>query len=183
MKEGKLFGLYVVAEGSGVVVKLPGKVAANPSTGQLTATFGENSEVKTLAGGLPQLPFSDFKLHSRGGPGAPLANPPGCGTYTPQATLSSWSGQTVRSNRSFGIVQGENGAPCPGGVFAPSFTAGSSNNQAGAFSPFSVTFSRSDGDQTLGAVEVQTPPGCWACSRASRVRRTQATRARASAKA
>ena len=144
-----LLALYIVVEGSGVVVKLPGEVEANASTGQLTTTFAED----------PQLPFSDFRLHFRGGPGAPLSNPPACGTYTIQATLSSWSGQTVQSNSSFGITQGENGSPCPGGGFAPSFTAGTSNNQAGAFSPFSATFSRQDSEQGLGSVSVTTPPG------------------------
>jgi hypothetical protein len=140
---------YIVVEGSGVVLKLPGEIEANQQTGQLTATFAES----------PQLPFSDFKLHFRGGPGAPLSNPPACGTYTPQATLSAWSGQAVQSNRPFGITEGENGAPCPGSVFAPSFTAGTTNNQAGAYSPFTLTLSRSDQDQTLGGITVQMPPG------------------------
>ena len=115
----------------------------------MTATFAES----------PQLPFSDFKLHFTNGPRAPLSNPPACGTYTPEASLSAWSGQTVQSNRPFEITQGESGAPCPGSVFAPSFTAGTSNNQAGAFSPFTLTFSRSDEDQTLGGIAVQMPPG------------------------
>ena len=39
---GELFGLYIEAEGSGVIIKLPGTVAANPATGQLTGTFKEN---------------------------------------------------------------------------------------------------------------------------------------------
>lgn len=151
-----LLAIYVVAEGSGVVVKLPGHVELGEpgvsnglEPGQIRTTFDDN----------PQLPFSDFKLHFESGPRAPLANPPACGTYTPQATLSSWSGQTAQSNRSFEISQGENGAPCPGSVFAPSFTAGTSNNQAGAFSPFSVTFARTDQDEDLGGITVQTPPG------------------------
>ena len=140
---------YIVVEGSGVVVKIPGEIEANEQTGQLTATFAES----------PQLPFSDFKLHFKSGPRAPLSNPPACGTYTPEATLSSWSGQTVQSNRSFPITQGENGEPYPGSVFAPSFTAGTANNQEGAYSPFTLTFSRSDQDQTLGGITVQMPPG------------------------
>ena len=65
----------------------------------------------------------------------------------------------MQSNTSFGITQGENGGPCPGGEFAPSFTAGTSNNQAGAYSPFSLTFSRQDSEQALGSVNVTTPPG------------------------
>jgi hypothetical protein len=146
---GSLLAIYVVVEGSGIVVKLPGKVEADASTGQLTTTFAED----------PQLPFSDFKLHFKGGPGAPLSNPPACGTYKPEATLLSWSGQTVRSNRSFAITQGESGAPCPTSDFSPSFTAGTSNNQAAGFSPFSVTFARQDSEQALGGVSVTMPPG------------------------
>jgi hypothetical protein len=146
---GSLLAGYIVVEGSGVVLKIPGEIEANQQTGQLTATFSED----------PQLPFSDFKLHFKSGPGAPLSNPPACGTYTPEASLSAWSGQTVQSNRPFGITEGENGAPCPGSVFAPSFTAGTTNNQAGAFSPFTLTFSRSNQDQTLGGITVQMPPG------------------------
>jgi uncharacterized repeat protein (TIGR01451 family) len=141
---------YIVVEGAGVVLKIPGKIEANEQTGQLTATFAE----------APQLPFSDFKLHFNGGPGAPLSNPQACGAYTPEATLSSWSGQSVQSNRPFAIIQGENGAPCPSGsAFSPSFTAGTSNNQAGAFSPLSVTFSRQDSEQALGGVSITMPPG------------------------
>ena len=146
---GSLLAGYIVVEGSGVVLKIPGKIETNEQTGQLTATFAES----------PQLPFSDFKLHFTNGPRAPLSNPPACGTYTPEATLSSWSGQTVQSNMPFQITQGEDGGACPGSVFAPSFTAGTSDNQAGAFSPFTLTFSRSDQDQTLGDITVQMPPG------------------------
>ncbi len=35
--DGNLYGLYVEAEGSGVVIKLGGRISANPATGQLTA--------------------------------------------------------------------------------------------------------------------------------------------------
>src|SRR4029077_19553582 len=41
----------------------------------------------------------------------------------------------------------------------PSFTAGTSSNQAGAYSPFTMTLSRSDQDQAFSGVTLQTPPG------------------------
>jgi hypothetical protein len=44
-------------------------------------------------------------------------------------------------------------------AFGPSFAAGTTNNQAGAFSPLTVSFGRSDGEQQLGGVTVRTPPG------------------------
>jgi hypothetical protein len=45
------------------------------------------------------------------------------------------------------------------GGFAPGFVAGTSNNQAGGFSPFSVTLTRDAGQQTLGGVRLQMPAG------------------------
>ncbi len=74
---GELYGLYLEIEGNseghsdGVIVKLKGKVSANPATGQLTTTFSEN----------PQLPFSELRLKLKGGARAPLANPQSCGTF------------------------------------------------------------------------------------------------------
>ncbi|MGB2694375.1 MAG: hypothetical protein WBD55_04210, partial [Dehalococcoidia bacterium] len=47
---GSLLSLYLVARGPGIVVKLPGRVDADPLTGQLSATFDDN----------PQLPFSNL---------------------------------------------------------------------------------------------------------------------------
>jgi hypothetical protein len=46
-----------------------------------------------------------------------------------------------------------------GGGFNPSFSAGTTGNEAGGFSPFTATFSRSDQDQNLSGVSVKTPPG------------------------
>jgi hypothetical protein len=146
---GSLLALYLVAEGGGVVVKLPGEVEANSTTGQLSATFDNN----------PQLPFEDLTVNFIGGSGAPLVNPATCGTYTTRSELTSWSGKTVESDSSFSIDQGERGAPCPTGGFAPTFVAGTANPQAGAMSPFTLTLSRSDSDQALGALSVRMPPG------------------------
>ena len=39
------------------------------------------------------------------------------------------------------------------------FAAGTVNNQAGAFSPLSLTMSRADGDQQLGGVSMHLPTG------------------------
>ena len=59
---GSLLAIYIAVndESTGTVIKLPGKVEANPVTGQLTASFDEN----------PQLPFEDFHLKFFGGAGA-----------------------------------------------------------------------------------------------------------------
>jgi hypothetical protein len=142
---GSLVALYLVAEGQGVTIKLAGEAKADPLTGQLVTTFDNT----------PQQPFSELKLNLFGGPRAVLVNPPACGTYTANAQLTPWSGTPpVDTSSNFEITQG-----CHGAQFAPSFVAGTTNNQAGAFSPLSVTFSRSDQDESLGAVTVKTPPG------------------------
>ncbi|MFI5168322.1 MAG: hypothetical protein ACHQQS_17070 [Thermoanaerobaculales bacterium] len=148
---GELFGLYIEAEGAGVIVKLAGTVGANPSTGQLTATFNEN----------PQLPFSELKLHFHGGPRAPLANPQGCGAFATTSTLTSWGGQEASGpSPAFGIDWDGRGGACPSGLpFAPGFSAGTVTPLGGAFSPFTLTFSRQDREQDLSGLTVTMPPG------------------------
>ncbi|HEY5343376.1 MAG TPA: hypothetical protein VIJ66_06920 [Solirubrobacteraceae bacterium] len=143
--EGSLVGLYLVAEGSGVLIKLGGKVTLNAETGQVTATFANN----------PQLPFSELKLRFFGGPRAALVTPPGCGSYTATSQLTPYSSPTAAEpSSSFTIGEG-----CSAQGFAPSFSAGTVNNQAGGYTPFSVTFARSDSEQDLNGISVQTPPG------------------------
>jgi hypothetical protein len=142
---GSLLALYLVVEADGAIIKLPGQVSLNPLTGQVTTTFDKS----------PQLPFSELKLNFFGGPRAALVTPSGCGSYTTTSRLTPWSSETpVEPNSSFQIASG-----CAGQGFSPSFTAGTLSNQAGGFSPFSVTISRSDQDQDLGGIQVKAPPG------------------------
>ncbi len=144
---GSLLAIYLTAEAEGAVVKLAGKVEADPVTGQLTTTFDDN----------PQLPFSDFKLRFDGGPRGTLATPEACGSYTTQSSLSPWSGTpAVSLSEAFSISSG-----CVNG-FAPSFVAGVQNAQAGAHSPFTLSFSRSDTDQPFSGLSVTLPPGLLA---------------------
>ncbi len=144
---GELYGLYLEAAGSGVVVKLAGKVSANPVTGRLTTTFQEN----------PELPVSEVKVKLHGGPRAPLANPQTCGTATTSTVLEPWSAPITPDatpTSSFNVTGC--GASMP---FAPSFLAGTLNPSSGSFSPFTLTFSRGDGEQDLSGLSVTTPPG------------------------
>ena len=148
---GSLFALYLVAEGSGVLVKLPGEVRLDPATGQVSARFGKDP---TTGFYLPQLPFSELRMHFFGGRDAPLMTPSSCGTYTTTSQLAPWDGNpSAEPSSEFTIGQG-----CGVG-FSPSFSAGTTNPQAGAYSPFSLTFSRRDGEQRLGSVQVTMPPG------------------------
>ena len=149
---GSLFALYLVAEGSGVLVKLPGEVRLDPATGQVSAKFGKDP---TTGFYLPQLPFSELRMHFFGGHDAPLMTPSSCGTYATTSQLTPWDGNSAaKPSSEFAVAQG-----CGTGRFAPSFSAGTTNPQAAGYSPFSLTFSRNDGEQRLGGVQVTMPPG------------------------
>jgi hypothetical protein len=146
---GGLLALYIVAEGSGVTLKLAGSLVADPITGQLTATFDNN----------PQLPFTDLNLDFKSGPRAPLSTPKACGTYDTHAELTSWASSTpVSSDSSFTIDQNCDQA----GRFTPTMSAGLLDPRAGGSSPFTLTIDRPSGQEDLGAIEVALPPGVLA---------------------
>jgi hypothetical protein len=150
---GSLVALYIVAEdpAAGIVVKFAGQVTPDPVTGQLVSTF-ENT---------PPLPFEELKLHFFGSARAPLSTPRLCGAYTTQASITPWTDNPpAEPSSTFEITSGPNGAPCANPQpFAPGFNAESTNIQAGAFTPFQLTMSRPDADQTLSRIEMQMPPG------------------------
>jgi hypothetical protein len=150
---GSLVAMYIVAEDpeSGVLVKLPGEVALNQQTGQIAATFLNT----------PQAPIEEAEFHFFGGERAPLATPTRCATYTTTTAITPWSGsEAAHPSSSFQITSGPNHSACPSTLpFTPSLTAGSINNQAGAFSPFTMTMSREDGNQNLKSIQLGMPPG------------------------
>jgi hypothetical protein len=155
---GSLIALYLVAQDpvSGVTVKMAGEVSLNEQTGQLVTTFKH----------LPQLPFEDATLHFFGGARAPLTTPATCGTYTTKAAFTPWSANAgneaasvVDTNSPFTIDQAPGGGPCVPSGFTPSLLAGTTNLRAGAFTPFTLTMSRPDGNQQLGGISVHMPPG------------------------
>jgi hypothetical protein len=150
---GSLVAMYIVVYDpvSGVRVKVAGEVKPDPVTGQLVSTFD----------GTPQLPFEDLVLHFFGGSRAPLGTPSLCGGYTTTASIEPWSGNdAVDPSSEFNITSGPGGAPCSDPLpFAPSLTTGSLNLQAGAFTPFTMTMSREDGNQNLDSIQLKMPPG------------------------
>ncbi len=152
---GSLLAMYLVASDpvSGTLVKLAGEVTLNQASGQLTATF-KNS---------PELPFEDAELHFFGEERAPLATPARCGSYTTNATFTPWDGNgPVGASSSFKIVAGPHGTGCPEGAtlpFSPSLTGGTTNIDAGSFSPLTTTLGREDGQQGLRSVTLHMPPG------------------------
>jgi hypothetical protein len=158
-----LLGLYIVARSPerGILVKLAGKVAPDPKTGQLITTFDD----------APQLPFSSFDLSFREGGRAPLVTPPACGTYDVVARFTPWSAQNpsnpapseiVERKSSFTVQRGVDGGACPpGGVppFDPGFEAGSINNDAKSYTPFHMRLTRKDGEQNMTKFSSVLPPG------------------------
>jgi hypothetical protein len=156
---GSLLAIYVAIDEPelGVVVKLAGHVELGEpfvsnglQPGQIRTTFDNN----------PQLPFENLRLSFSGGPRAALVTPSACGSYTSSASLTSWASSTpTEKSSAFQITSGPGGSGCAAPGFVPRFTAGTPNNQAGGYSPFSATFARQDGEETLGRVSVTTPPG------------------------
>jgi len=146
-REGRMVRLFMQVQIPGAALKFPGSVSVDPATGRLTGTFD----------GLIQQPISDVQLQFKGGSRAPLANPRSCGVFTTTSDLEPWSAPfTLDGTPSSSFETTGCGNPAQ---FSPSFLAGTVSNQAGAFSPFSVSFSRTDQDQDLRRLTVALPPG------------------------
>ena len=146
-----LLAFYIVFEDeqTGIVVKLPAKVSADPQSGQLTTTVQEN----------PQQPIEEFRFDFFEGARAPLRTPMSCGKYTTTTEMTPWTapqGAKVFPASSFEISGGPQG-PCPTGALAPKLSAGLTSTQAGAYSPFSLRLSREDGTQEFAGL-TSTPP-------------------------
>ncbi len=159
---GSLLALYVVAKipQRGILVKQAGKVDLNPDTGQLVTTFD----------GLPQIPFDTINLHFFEGNRAPLVMPEKCGTYDIGAKFTPWHAsnpasplpsEIITKTNSFTVDQGPNGGPCPSGTptFKPGFTAGTTHNAAGGYSPFTARLTRNDGEQEFSRFSIKLPKG------------------------
>lgn len=148
-----LIAFYIVAKDpvSGALVKLPGKVTLNQSTGRIESSFENN----------PQLAFEDAELHFFGGARAPLSTPARCGFYTTEATFTPWSGSPpIKSSSTLQITSGPNGGPCQDPLpFAPTLATGSPNINAGSFSPLTTTITREDGNQDIDNVQLRFAPG------------------------
>ncbi len=146
---GSLLAGYVVIDdpATGTIVKVPGELKTNPTTGQITGVFDDN----------PQIPFSELKIHFFGGDRGDLATPEACGTYTTTSDLEPWSapesGPDAATTDGFAITNG-----CVSG-FTPVFSAGTVSPEAGAYSPFTLSFSRNDSEEGLGGLSVALPTG------------------------
>jgi len=149
--------LYLVIQEPerGILVKIPGRLDLDPTTGQITSTFDD----------LPQFPVSDMELNFKGGVRAGLVNPTTCGQKTIRAEFFSWADPTtphvVDSN--YSITQKPNGSPCVQDLgqrpFKPTLEAGTQSPSAGQYSPFLFRTTRSDDDQEYSQVGVKLPQG------------------------
>ncbi|HET7590832.1 MAG TPA: hypothetical protein VFK14_11710 [Solirubrobacterales bacterium] len=152
---GSLLALYLVAKdpARGILIKVAGRVDADPAAGSLTATFDR----------LPQLPYSDLSIHFREGQRSPLATPAACGSYATTVALTPWrsAGTAVTASSRFAIAAGAGGGPCPSGPtpFAPAAVAGTVNAHAGSYSPFYLHLTRGDAEQEITSYSTVLPPG------------------------
>lgn len=154
---GSFLALYLVIEDSdlGLRVKIPGKVALDKETGQITTSFDS----------LPQFPVSDMQLNLKGGVRAGLVEPSTCGSKTITAEFFSWQEPDVPRvvQNSYDITEKPDGSPCVRNLgerpFRPTLEAGTTNNTAGEYSPFAFRLTRTDDDQEFSQVGVTLPTG------------------------
>ena len=163
-ENGEMVRLYVQAVSQGeskIIVKLEGQGSINQPTGQITTTF-ENS---------PPLPFNKFVLKLGGGPRAALANQRECGPATTTMDLTPWSTPfTEDSNPFYTFDINQN-------CFGPSSsirrrTPGTTSIQSGEYSPFTLSFGRSDNEGFLAGLQERCHRACWVRSRVDAVSRT-----------
>jgi hypothetical protein len=173
--------LLVAAEGEGVYLKLVGDVHLDERTGRLTTTFEET----------PEVPFTSFKLSFSGGARAALQTPTGCGEFTTTSDFTPWSSPftpDVFPSSGFLITAG-----CTSQLpFTPVLTAGSTTDQAGGYTGFSLLLTRADEQQRIEKLTFKTPEGllgmiskvplcgepqaaAGTCSSASQIGQTQVT--------
>jgi hypothetical protein len=151
--KGALIGVYLVIDdpATGVLVKL---VAHLELGGEQGVSGLESGQVRVVLDNEPQLLFSDLKLVFSGGPHALFVSPQECGSASASSLLTGWNGAVATPSSN--VLSTSSG--CTEG-FSPAFTAGTTSNQAGAYSPFTLTIGREDGSQRLGLIDVTTPPG------------------------
>jgi hypothetical protein len=155
---GSTFALLLVlhdTEERGVLVKIPGRIDVDETTGQITTVFNDT----------PQFPFEDLTLKFRSGSRAPLVSPPTCGIQTIGVEVASYAEpqEPVDASNTYDVTEGPNGTPCPPDPahrsFHPAFSGGTLNPGAGAYSPFLFRLSREDSEQELSQVTTVLPPG------------------------
>jgi len=180
-ESGEEFRIFVAAESEryGISVRLVGNVVANAKTGRLTAVFDEPAKEGVLRGGnsdnlphgLPQVPFTTFRIAIDGGPKAALSSPPTCGPNTTTSELTPWSAEfsgkgPATPESKFDLAAAPGGGACPKTMgerpFAPGFNAAPKTDAVATFTPFSARVNRPPGQQELKGLDVTLPEGATA---------------------
>jgi hypothetical protein len=151
---GQPYTIYLNAESEryGVTVRIQGTVEGNATTGRVLTKFEKT----------PEQPISEVKLHFKGGPLAPIANPLACGTATTETRLEPYIGAFATKTPSTAFVVDNNGAgePCPATIpFAPTQSSETQPATAGASTNFTFTVNRSPGQQYLTQIKTVLPAG------------------------
>jgi hypothetical protein len=151
---GSLIAVYLIAKAPerGILVKVAGKLEGDAASGTLTATFDN----------LPQLPYTDLKVHFREGQRSPLATPGVCGSFATQMELTPWNvGKATHAASPFAVSAGSEGTPCPQGTpaFNPEAKGGTLNSNAGSYTPFYLHLTRKDTEQEITSYSALLPPG------------------------
>jgi hypothetical protein len=156
---GQTFRAFVTADGFATHVKLKGAVDLDAGNGRIVTSFTD----------LPQAPIQEVDLHFFGSERGIFATPRRCGSYPVVTRFTPWDEalEDQVSTSEISIDSGPNGSPCPSSPrpFNPLVNAGTADNTAGAFAPFTFELTRPDGDQEPAAIATQTPPGFLASLR------------------
>ena len=151
-----LLAVYLIARSQerGVLIKVPGKLVPDQTSGNLTAVFDA----------LPQLPYTDLDINFRSGQRAPLITPPACGEALSQTTMIPWAAGAANATRinSSLIKTGIEAGPCPNGStppYAPRVIAGGVNANVNSYTPYFVHLIRKDTEQELTSYSLVLPKG------------------------
>ncbi len=151
---GPPYVMYLDAESAryGISVRLQGTVVPQETTGRLTVTFAQN----------PEQPISDVKLHLKGGPLAPLANPLTCAVASTETSLEPYIGSFATKSpfSSFLVDSNGSGGACSSPLpFALTQSTSSLPTSAGASTSYTLNLTRPQGQQYLSQVRTALPPG------------------------
>lgn len=151
-----LLAIYLITRSAerGILVKVAGRISADPATGRLRARFDD----------LPQLPYAELEVVLRQGQRAPLVTPPFCGTATTRIELAPWASgpPVVDVVTGSPIVTGHRGGACPSGAtrpFSPGVEAGGLNSNVGSYTPYFVHLKRNDDEQEITSYSMVLPRG------------------------
>jgi hypothetical protein len=148
---GNPYRIWIVVDDLGLHVKLPGELELDKKTGQIHSIVVGTPETE----GIPQAPLREAKILIKPGFRAPLVTPAKCGTYLTHYEFVPWSGgPAVKADVPMQITEG-----CEAGGFSPRLSAGSTDSQGGAHSPFVTTITREDPEENIAGLALTLPRG------------------------